>query len=151
MQLYAASKKAAKPSDPKQSMASHSEALLEMQDQPKKRRAKLLDKESKQKAIDVDDESTGRKEGSSSKKARGGKSQEGESSIWTKEPLPPGHWQDRPRSIHSESQKAKNALRQKLEAHKKEEAHKKQQLEESQKRSDHRRPLLEGGQQEGRT
>ena len=55
---YAASKKAAKPSDPEQRMASHSEALLDMQDQAKKRRAKLLEKESKQKAIDVDDEST---------------------------------------------------------------------------------------------
>ncbi|OLP78410.1 hypothetical protein AK812_SmicGene41411 [Symbiodinium microadriaticum] len=59
---YAASKKAAKPSDPEQSMASHSEAPLEMQDSAKKRRAKLLEKESKQKAIDVDDESTSKKE-----------------------------------------------------------------------------------------
>ncbi|CAE7510106.1 unnamed protein product, partial [Symbiodinium microadriaticum] len=105
---YAASKKAAKPSDSEQRMASHSEALLEMQDQAKKRRAKLLEKESKQKAIDVDDESTSRKEGSASKKARGGKGQGSESSIWTKE--------------------AKDALRQKLEAHKKE------QLEEYHKK-----------------
>ena len=44
---YAASKKAAKPSDPEQRMAVHSEALLEMQDQAKKRRAKQLEKESK--------------------------------------------------------------------------------------------------------
>ena len=129
---YAASKKAAKPSDPEQRMASHSEALLDMQDQAKKRRAKLLEKESKQKAIDVDDESTGKKEGSASKKARGGKGQGGETSIWTKESLPPGHWQDRPRSLPSESQEAKDALRQKLEAHRKEqdqksEAHRKEQ------------------------
>ena len=123
---YAASKKAAKPSDPEQRMASHSEALLDMQDQAKKRRAKLLEKESKQKAIDVDDESTSRKEGSASKKARGGKGQGSESSIWTKEPLPAGHWQDRPRPV--ESQEAKDALRQKLEAHKKE------QLEEYHKK-----------------
>ena len=127
---YAASKKAAKPSDPEQRMASHSEALLDMQDQAKKRRAKLLEKESKQKAIDVDDESTSKKEGSASKKARGGKGQGGESSIWTKEPLPPGHWQDRPRSLPSESQEAKDALRQKLEAHKKEQ----EQLEEYHKK-----------------
>ena len=129
---YAASKKAAKPSDPEQRMASHSEAFLDMQDQAKKRRAKLLEKESKQKAIDVDDESTGKKEGSASKKARGGKGQGGETSIWTKESLPPGHWQDRPRSLPSESQEAKDALRQKLEAHRKEqdqksEAHRKEQ------------------------
>ena len=124
---YAASKKAAKPSDSEQRMASHSEALLEMQDQAKKRRAKLLEKESKQKAIDVDDESTSRKEGSASKKARGGKGQGSESSIWTKEPSP-GHWQDCPRSLPSDSQEAKDALRQKLEAHKKE------QLEEYHKK-----------------
>ena len=126
---YAASKKAAKPSDPEQSMASHSEVLLEMQDQAKKRRAKVLEKESKQKAIDVDEESTGRKEGSSSKKARGGKGQGGEGGT-----LPPGHWQDRPKAIHSGSQEAKDALREKLEAHKKEEAHRKEQFEESQKK-----------------
>ena len=84
---YAASKKAAKPSDPEQSMASHSEAPLEMQDSAKKRRAKLLEKESKQKAIDVDDESTSKKEESASKKARG-KGQGSPSGIWTKEPLP---------------------------------------------------------------
>ena len=89
---YAASKKAAKPSDPEQRMASHSETLLDMQDQAKKRRAKLLEKESKQKAIDVDDESTSKKEESASKKARG-KGQGSESGIWTKEPLPAGHWQ----------------------------------------------------------
>ena len=126
---YAASKKAAKPSDPEQRMASHSEALLDMQDQAKKRRAKLLEKESKQKAIDVDDESTSKQEVSASKKARGGKGQGGETSIWTKESLPPGHWQDRPRSLPSESQEAKDALRQKLEAHRKEqeEAHRKEQ------------------------
>ena len=118
---YAASKKAAKPSDPEQSMASHSEALLEMQDSAKKRRAKLLEKESKQKAIDVDDESTSKKEESASKKARG-KGQGSPSGIWTKEPLPAGHWQDRPRreSLPSDSQEAKDALRQKLEEHKKE-------------------------------
>ena len=118
---YAASKKAAKPSDPEQRMASHSEALLDMQDQAKKRRAKLLEKESKKKAIDVDDESTSKKEGSASKKARG-KGQGSESGIWTKEPLPAGHWQDRPRreSLPSESQETKDALRRKLEAHKKE-------------------------------
>ena len=126
---YAASKKAAKPSDPEQRMASHSETLLDMQDQAKKRRAKLLEKESKQKAIDVDDESTSKKEESASKKARG-KGQGSESGIWTKEPLPAGHWQDRPRreSLPSESQEAKDALRQKLEAHKKE------QLEEYHKK-----------------
>ncbi|CAE7900519.1 unnamed protein product, partial [Symbiodinium sp. KB8] len=61
-------------------------------DQAKKRRAKLLEKESKQKAIDVDDESTSKKEESASKKARG-KGQGSESGIWTKEPLPAGHWQ----------------------------------------------------------
>ena len=125
---YAASKKAAKPSDPEQRMASHSEALLEMQDQAKKRRAKQLEKESKKKAIDVDDESTGKQEGSASKKARGGKGQGDETGIWTKESLPPGHWQDRPKSISSGSQEAKDALRQKLEAHKKE------QLEEYHKK-----------------
>ena len=126
---YAASKKAAKPSDPEQRMASHSETLLDMQDQAKKRRAKLLEKESKQKAIDVDDESTSKKEESASKKARG-KGQGSESGIWTKEPLPAGHWQDRPRreSLPSESQETKDALRQKLEAHKKE------QLEEYHKK-----------------
>ena len=123
---YAASKKAAKPSDPEQRMASHSEALLEMQDQAKKRRAKQLEKESKKKAIDVDEES---KEGSASKRARGGK---GKGDETTKESLPPGHWQDRPRSVSSPkdlgSQEAKDALRQKLEAHKKE------QLEEYHKK-----------------
>ena len=123
---YAASKKAAKPSDPEQRMASHSEALLEMQDQAKKRRAKQLEKESKKKAIDVDEES---KEGSASKRARGGKGQGDEA---TKESLPPGHWQDRPRSISSPkdlgSQEAKDALRQRLEAHKQE------QLEEYHKK-----------------
>ena len=126
---YAASKKAAKPSDPEQRMASHSETLLDMQDQAKKRRAKLLEKESKQKAIDVDDESTSKKEESASKKARG-KGQGSQSGIWTKEPLPAGHWQDRPRreSLPSDSQEAKDALRQKLEAHKKE------QLEEYRKK-----------------
>ena len=125
---YAASKKAAKPSDPEQRMASHSEALLDMQDQARKRRAKLVEKESKKKAIDVDEESTGKKEGSASKKARGGEGQGDETSIWTKENLPPGHWQDRPKSISSGSQEAKDALRQKLEAHKKE------QLEEYHKK-----------------
>ena len=120
------------PSDPEQRMASHSEALLDMQDQAKKRRAKLLEKESKQKAIDVDDESTGKQEGSASKKARGGKGQGDETSIWTKESLPPGHWQDRPRSLPSQSQEAKAALRQKLETHRKEqdqkpEVHRKEQ------------------------
>ena len=40
-------KKAAKPLDPEESvMASHSETLLDMQDQAKKRRTKLLEKES---------------------------------------------------------------------------------------------------------
>ena len=34
--------------------------------------------------------------------------------------MPPGHWQDRPRSISSGSQEAKAALREKLEAHRKE-------------------------------
>ena len=115
---YAASKKAAKLSDPEQRMASHSEALLEMQDQAKKRRAKQLEKESKKQAIDVDEES---KEGSASKRARGGKGQGDET---TKESLPPGHWQDRPRSISSPkdlgSQETKDALRQRLEAHKQE-------------------------------
>ena len=115
---YAASKKAAKPSDPEQRMASHSEALLEMQNQAKKRRAKQLEKESKKQAIDVDEES---KEGSASKRARGGKGQGDET---TKESLPPGHWQDRPRSISSPkdlgSQETKDALRQRLEAHKQE-------------------------------
>ena len=127
---YAASKKAAKPSDPEQRMASHSEALLEMQDQAKKRRAKQLEKESKKKAIDVDEES---KEGSASKKARGGKGQGDETSVWTKESLPPGHWQDRPKSISSGSQEAKDALRQKLEAHKKEqlEEYHKQKLQKT--------------------
>ena len=127
---YAASKKAAKPSDPEQRMASHSEALLEMQDQAKKRRAKQLEKESKKKAIDVDEES---KEGSVSKKARGGKGQGDETSVWTKESLPPGHWQDRPKSISSGSQEAKDALRQKLEAHKKEqlEEYHKQKLQKT--------------------
>ena len=105
---YAASKKAAKPSDPEQRMASHAETLMDMQGEAKKRRAKLLEKESKQKAIDVDAESTGRQEGSTSKKARGGKGQGDETSIWTKESLPPGHWQDRPRS--SESQETKRGL-----------------------------------------
>ncbi|CAE7653731.1 unnamed protein product [Symbiodinium sp. KB8] len=120
---YAASKKAAKPSDPEQSMASHSEALLEMQDSAKKRRAKLLEKESKEKAIDVDEEEP------ASKKARG-KGHGSPSGIWTKEPLPAGHWQDRPRreSLPSDSKEAKEALRQKLEEHKKE------QLEEYHKK-----------------
>ena len=121
---YAASKKAAKPSDPEQRMAIHSEVLMDMQDQAKKRRAKLLEKESKQKAIDVDEESTGKKEGSASKKARGGKGQGDETSIWTKESLPPGHWQDRPRSLSSGSQEAKAALREKLETHYKEQGQK---------------------------
>ena len=125
---YAASKKAAKPSDPEQSMASHAEALLEMQDQAKKRRVRALEKESKDKAIDVDEESTGRREGSSSKKARGGKGQGSEGGA-----LPPGHWQDRPKAIHSGSQEAKDALREKLDAHKKEEAYRKEQYEEAQK------------------
>ena len=130
---YAASKKAAKPgpSDPEQSMASHSEALLEMQDSAKKRRAKLLEKESKQKAIDVDEESASKKEGSASKKARG-KGQGSPSGIWTKEPLPAGHWQDRPRRepLPSDSQEAKDALRQKVEDLKKEE-HQKKKLRET--------------------
>ena len=117
---YAASKKAAKPSDPEQRMAVHSEALLEMQDQAKKRRAKQLEKESKKKAIDVDEESTGKQEESASKKARGGKGQGDETGIWTKESLPPGHWQDRPKPIPSGSQEAKAALREKLDAHRKE-------------------------------
>ena len=118
---YAASKKAAKPSDPEQSMASHPEALLEMQDSAKKRRAKLLEKESKQKAIDVDEESASKKEESASKKARG-KGQGSQSGIWTKEPLPAGHWQDRPRHepLSSDSKEAKEALRQKVEDQKKE-------------------------------
>ena len=129
---YAASKKAAKPSDPEQSMASHSEALLEMQDSAKKRRAKLLEKESK--AIDVDEESTSKKEESASKKARG-KGQGSQSGIWTKEPLPAGHWQDRSRreSLPSDSQEAKEALRQKVEDLKKEqfEEHHKKKLRDT--------------------
>ena len=126
---YAASKKAAKLSDPEQSMASHSEALLEMLDSAKKRRAKLLEKESKQKAIDVDEESASKKEESASKKARG-KGQGSQSGIWTKEPLPAGHWQDRPRRepLSPDSQEAKEALRQKVEDLKKE------QLEEHHKK-----------------
>ena len=126
---YAVSKKAAKPSDTEQSVASHSDTLLEMQDAAKKRRAKLIEKETKQKAIDVDDEGASKKEESASKKARG-KGQGSQSGIWTKEPLPAGHWQDRPRreSVPSDSQEAKDALRQKLEAHKKE------QLEEYHKK-----------------
>ena len=140
---YAASKKAAKPSDPEQSMASHSEALLEMQDHAKKRRAKLLEKESKQKAIDVDEESTGKQEGSANKKARGGKGQGDETGIWTKESLPPGHWQDRPRSISSQSQEAKAALREKLEAHRKEQDQKSeaQQKEQEQFEEHHKQKL----------
>ncbi|CAE7622154.1 unnamed protein product [Symbiodinium microadriaticum] len=125
---YAVSKKAAKPSDPEQSMASHSEALLEMQDSAKKCRAKQLEKESKRKAIDVDEESTGKKEESAEKKARG--KGQGSPGIWAKESLPAGHWQDRPRreSLPSDSKEAKEALRQKLEEHKKE------QLEEYHKK-----------------
>ena len=104
--------------------------LWTCKEKPRSGEQKLLEKESKQKAIDVDAESTGRQEGSTSKKARGGKGQGDETSIWTKESLPPGHWQDRPRS--SESQETKEALRQKLEAHRKEqdqksEAHRREQ------------------------
>ena len=138
---YAASKKAAKPSDPEQRMASNVEVLMDMQDEAKKRRAKLLERESKQKAIDVDDESTSKKEGSVSKKARGGKGQGDETSIWTKESLPPGHWQDRPRS--SESQETKDALRQKLEAHRKEQDQKSeaQRREQEQFEEHHKKKL----------
>ena len=123
---YAATKKSAKPPDQGQSMARHSEALLEMQDSAKKRRTKLLEKESKQEAIDVDEEPT-------SKKAQG----KGQGSP-TVESLPAGHWQNRPRreSLSPGSKEVKEALRQKLEEHKKEkleEYHKKKQQEEEPK------------------
>ena len=140
----AVSKKAAKPSDPEQRMAVHSEALLEMQKEAKKRRAKQLEKESKEKAIEVDDESTGKQEGSASKKARGGKGQGEDASIWTKESLPPGHWQDRPRSISSQSQEAKAALREKLDAHRKEQDQKSDaQQKEQEQFEEHRKQKLQ--------
>ena len=45
----AVSKRAAKPSDPEQRMAVHSETLMEMQKEAKRRRAKQLEKETKRK------------------------------------------------------------------------------------------------------
>ena len=141
---YAASKKAAKPSDPEQRMASHTEALLEMQDQAKRRRAKQVEKESKKKAIDVDEESTSKQEGSASKKARGGKGQGDDASIWTKESLPPGHGQDRPKSISSQSHEAKAALREKLEAHRKEQDQKSEaQRKEQEQFEEHHKQKLQ--------
>ena len=140
---YAASKKAAKPSDPEQRMAVHAETLMEMQKEAKRRRAKQLEKETKEKAIEVDDEGTGQPEGSASKKARGGKGQGEDSSIWTKESLPPGHWKDRPRSISSQSQEAKAALREKLDSHRKEQDQKSdaQQKEQEQFEEHHKQKL----------
>ena len=139
----AVSKKAAKPSDPEQRMAVHSGTLLEMQKEAKRRRAKQLEKETKERAIEVDDEGTGQPEGSASKKARGGKGQGEDASVWAKESLPPGHWQDRPRSISSQSQEAKAALREKLDAHRKEQDQKSdaQQKEQEQFEEHHKQKL----------
>ena len=108
---YAASKKAAKPSETGQGkgMEGHEKDLLEMQDSAKKRRAKLLEKGSdkvqKTEVVDVEDDAA-------SKKSSG----KGKGTIWTSEPpLPAGHWENRPRRDES-----KEALRKKLEEHKKE-------------------------------
>ena len=91
----------------------------------------------------MDDEGTGQPEGSASKKARGGKGQGEDASIWTKESLPPGHWQDRPRSISSQSQEAKAALRDKLDSHRKEHDQKSdaQQKEQEQFEEHHKQKL----------
>ncbi|OLP94038.1 hypothetical protein AK812_SmicGene23990 [Symbiodinium microadriaticum] len=102
--------------EPPEDERGHTEALMEMQDSAKKRRAKLLEKGSekvqKTEVVDVDDDAA-------SKKASG----KGKGGIWTSEPpLPAGHWKDRTRKEHlsSDSKEAKEALRQKLEEHKKE-------------------------------
>ena len=115
---YAASKKAAKPSETEQSkgMAGHSEALLEMQDSAKKGERSCLRRAVKrfrrQKWLMWMMMLPARKPVA---KEKGG--------IWTSEPpLPAGHWKDRTRKEHlaSDSKEAKEALRQKLEEHKKE-------------------------------
>ena len=81
---------------------------MDMQDSAKKRRSKVLeksgDKSRKTEVVEVEDDAE-------SKKSSG----KGKQNIWTSEPLPAGHWENRPRKDEQ-----KEALRKKLEEHKKE-------------------------------